>query len=625
MIRCRSPRRAFAPLATASLLVALHAAPASAGLKEDLAEASRLADRDPAQALALLDKLAARADYASVPASRTEILSAKCWLLAYTEPNKAVALVQAQGPQPPIGLRVCRGYAWEQLKRPDDALAEYEAGVTAARRMGDNTVLARALALRGEQRYVRGLYADAIDDLKSSYDLETRLGNQGNRRYVLNALANLYADRNIRDYDHALESYAQLLAVNEKAGNQQGMATAHFNIASTYENKGDLERARQHFAQALQIDKARGGADDIVNDQRAYAVVLSKLGQHERALTLLDEAYTMAQAQPTQDADMIASIHLSRGTAYRRAGRAPQALADLDEARRYFERNRNERFLAKIYEETAATHAQMGNWKAAYAAQAQMMAAQAAIQKQMLDDRTTRLRVQFQSEQARLRNAELQYQNNLQQAELEHTGLVRRWQVAALVASAVVIVLMGVLVVRQRRLGARMRDLALTDELTRLPNRRHLMTVAREAFAQAKKEGRALSIAALDIDHFKRINDTHGHAAGDVVLQRVAHALRMSLRPGDTVGRTGGEEFIAVLRGATEEDAIRAAERLRTAVAQIDVSGLPPGLAPTISVGVAQCDAHMRNLDELIHHADTALYRAKEGGRNRVERARQAA
>jgi diguanylate cyclase (GGDEF)-like protein len=164
-----------------------------------------------------------------------------------------------------------------------------------------------------------------------------------------------------------------------------------------------------------------------------------------------------------------------------------------------------------------------------------------------------------------------------------------------------------------------MRDLALTDELTRLPNRRHFMTVAAEAFEQARRSGADLSLAAIDIDHFKRINDRHGHATGDIVLQRVAHALRSALRPGDMVGRTGGEEFLCLLRGASKDDALSAGERLREAVMAIDCGDLPGGVAPSISIGVAGSQPQDATLDLLCRRADHALYRAKENGRNRVE------
>ncbi len=603
------------------LLAAFAAGPALAesDVHQQVEAAEILADSDPAAALRRIDALAASTRGGTLR-DVLDVEGTRCWVLAYTDPARAIERADALLADPaygdPLDLHVCRGYAYERTKRIDEAMTEYDVGVEQGRKRHDDAALARALALRGEQRYVRGLYPDAIADLKAAYELERRLGRQSKQRYVLNALANLYADRNVRDFDAALDTYARLLAEHEQAGNVREQATAHFNIASTLENKGDLAGARRHFATALQLDEARGAApDELAEDKRAFGVILSKTGEHARALALLDEAAALLARHARDDLDGIAAVQLSRGAARRRAGHALDALADLEAARHRFAATGNQRFLVRIHEERALAFAQVGDWRAAYDAQHAMAEAQRAIDKQMLDERTSRLRVQFQAEQARQRNAELQYQNALQRRDLDATRRVRRWQYAALVASSGLIVLLGAFALHQRRLSRRMRDLAMTDELTRLPNRRHFMALAGEACAR----GGPLALAALDIDHFKRINDSHGHAAGDVVLQRVAHALRVALRPGDVVGRTGGEEFIALLRGASQADALGAAERLRVAVLAIDGADLPPGVRPSISIGVAGWTGPDDTLDALCRRADVALYAAKEGGRNRVE------
>ncbi len=592
---------------------------AAADVHPQVEAAEKLADTDPAAALRRLDALAATTRGHAVR-DVLDVQTARCWLLAYTDPARAIELADRLLADPVYGnppyVHVCRGYAYERSNRGDDAMAEYEIGVEQGRQVHDDVAVARALALRGEQRYLRGLYADAIADFKASYDLEHRLGNRGNQRYVLNALANLYADRNVRDYDAALDTYARLLAGHEQAGNVREQATAHFNIGSTLENKGDLAGARRHFAMALRLDETRGAApDELAEDKRAYGVVLSRAGEHAQALALLDEAAALLARHARDDLDAIAAVQLSRGAARRRAGHVRDALADLEAARGRFAATGNQRFLVRIHEERALAFAQAGEWRAAYGAQEALRDVQRAIDKQTLDERTSRLRVQFQADQARQRNAELQYQNMLQRRDLDAIHQVRRWQYVALVASAGLIALLSAVAVRLRRVSRRMRDLAMTDELTRLPNRRHFMALAETACGR----GGPLALAALDIDHFKRINDRHGHAAGDVVLQRVAHALRAALRPGDVVGRTGGEEFMALLHGASEADALGAAERLRAAVQAVDGAGLPAGVRPSISVGVAGWMGPGDTLDALSRRADAALYVAKEGGRNRVE------
>jgi diguanylate cyclase (GGDEF)-like protein/PAS domain S-box-containing protein len=158
--------------------------------------------------------------------------------------------------------------------------------------------------------------------------------------------------------------------------------------------------------------------------------------------------------------------------------------------------------------------------------------------------------------------------------------------------------------------------LAKRDPLTGIANRRAFMEWFELQFASAKREGRVLSCVMADIDHFKRINDTHGHATGDEVIRRLAELLAAAVRSGDAVCRYGGEEFCIVLTGVESEAAARVAERLRE-------KARSPGFARvpfTVSFGVASTASGASTLAELLEQADRALYASKEAGRDRVTR-----
>ena len=159
-----------------------------------------------------------------------------------------------------------------------------------------------------------------------------------------------------------------------------------------------------------------------------------------------------------------------------------------------------------------------------------------------------------------------------------------------------------------------LRELASRDALTGLHNRRHLHQRLSEEIARARRTGRGFAVAMLDIDHFKRVNDEHGHQTGDEVLQALAADLRARLRQTDGVGRWGGEEFLLVLPETTRADALRLLEELRAHVAR-DRAPLPRF---TVSVGVAEFPADGGELLPLVAAADTRLYEAKHAGRDRV-------
>lgn len=158
-------------------------------------------------------------------------------------------------------------------------------------------------------------------------------------------------------------------------------------------------------------------------------------------------------------------------------------------------------------------------------------------------------------------------------------------------------------------------EMAVTDPLTGLRNRRY---VRRHLDAVLRNAGAAVLL--LDVDHFKAVNDTHGHAIGDCALREVAERVRAHLRSADVVARYGGEEFLVVMSGAAAEDGRLVAERLRQAVGGRPVMVEGVSMPVTVSVGVAAGAACSAG-DDLISAADAALYRAKENGRNRVETA----
>jgi diguanylate cyclase (GGDEF)-like protein len=164
---------------------------------------------------------------------------------------------------------------------------------------------------------------------------------------------------------------------------------------------------------------------------------------------------------------------------------------------------------------------------------------------------------------------------------------------------------------RQKR---HLEQLATVDQLTGLRNRRWLDDAFERQLARAVRTGQAMSVMMLDIDHFKRLNDTHGHACGDAVLRRVAQTLADGLRPQDLAARYGGEEFAVLLPGINEENAVAIAERIREAVQEEGAAAGPP---VTVSIGIASRSGD-QPLTALLERADEALYRAKNTGRNRT-------
>lgn len=161
--------------------------------------------------------------------------------------------------------------------------------------------------------------------------------------------------------------------------------------------------------------------------------------------------------------------------------------------------------------------------------------------------------------------------------------------------------------------------LAVTDELTGAPNRRKFMQAATAEWSRARRYGHALSLLILDLDHFKQVNDSLGHQAGDHVLVQVAEGLQAALRGSDFMGRLGGEEFGILLPETDDDQALQVAERIRQGVAALEFPALPGFQGVTVSIGVARMDQGDRDWEDLFRRADQALYQAKDRGRDRSE------
>jgi diguanylate cyclase (GGDEF)-like protein len=167
-----------------------------------------------------------------------------------------------------------------------------------------------------------------------------------------------------------------------------------------------------------------------------------------------------------------------------------------------------------------------------------------------------------------------------------------------------------------------LKDQASHDPLTGLWNRREILAILVKQLSRVRREGGCVSVIMADLDHFKKVNDTYGHMAGDVVLRQTARRMLSLVRDYDYVGRYGGEEFLLVLPGCDRDSALTFAERLRQRIGGEGMA-IPEGrVSVTISLGVASADAASAGyVDTLVRAADQALYRAKRGGRNRVETA----
>ncbi|HEU0298785.1 MAG TPA: diguanylate cyclase [Longimicrobium sp.] len=507
-------------------------------------------------------------------------------------------------------------------------------------------LLGRALALLDEAGEIRG----RADVLNGIGHVRTRRGEHveagrlhlealeiqraiGDRVGESNSLSQLgHATFLVGDFGPALEYHQAALALREQTGDLAGVGYSLINIGIIHGQLGEYERVLEHMERALLIHQ-----DD---DPQAAGVCLANIGNAYAGMGRYDEALDHLQRAA---AGLNAAAHADEASCLSDLGRIHEARGDDETARACYlrglelARSRDARIyqpeilirlgglearlgeadagLAHLHEALRIAEAQ-GARQQAYAAHEALVkvhelrgepdralehfrAYHAAWRDVFSNDTNQRIQsalVRSEVAQTRREAAILRQKNDaLSRADEERARLLEQLQDQASELE------------RQTR----------EDALTGLSNRRHLDDVLAVEWERALRFGRALTVAMLDLDRFKGINDRFSHAVGDEVLRTVARILHDHTRGVDTVARYGGEEFCLVLVETRKDEAIALCDRLRGVVEAYDWSAIRPELAVTLSAGLASLD-EADTPEELLGIADARLYTAKHAGRNRV-------
>lgn len=380
----------------------------------------------------------------------------------------------------------------------------------------------------------------------------------------------------------------------------------------------DLQRPQEALAQ---LEKALGLSRSLGDEAGVAAAYLSigrlhvDSGRADRALPFLDDALALyrrwGEAHRTTTT---LGVKIRAQAALKR----PEVLSTIEQARAFdFEHDQplSRAVLARAMSEGYASQQQ---WQRAYAELKRAQDFEDKGRQLARDDQVLRLQARYDTARREAENAELRHRSETARLALEAETARQRalWlaiAVLGLTASAGLVVAWRAL--RRRR---NLMDLALKDALTGAGNRRAITAYAMQQLEQARRMGLPLSLALIDLDHFKAVNDTHGHATGDEVLKAFARAAGDVLRGQDRLGRWGGEEWLLVMPGTTPDELPAVFRRLREGFSTAAIPGLPTPHGVTFSMGVAALTDTMHELPDLLALADRRLYEAKAGGRDAV-------
>ncbi len=511
------------------------------------------------------------------------------------------------------GLLDCQGQMSETDGDNATARQLYERAVSVATATHDDEMLAESLFSRGYLRGLQGEYAPGLSDLRRAQALFDRLKKPLHSLTTLNSIAILY--NRMGDYAAARAIYSSALQAQHAAGMKREEAVTLHNLGRADENLHDWPDAKQAFTDSLALSGQLGYVRGEAYALRGLAAVANAAGDPQGALETLDRAAQLQRQTP--DARLYGQIQLARGIALHKLQRLAQSLTVLEEASQVFRRADALGELNATYAELADVYAESGNWRAAFERESEAKQTAERLLNNQLDQRFATLKVEFDTAAKDKENVALLRENRANEQALTQGRAVRRLQAAVIALSATLVLLLTTLAVYQRRSTLRMRHLAMTDELTGVPNRRSVLNRLEPLLRSESTMPCATLI--VDIDHFKRINDQYGHPVGDEVLKRVAERLKGALAEPAFFGRLGGEEFLIVL---PQTDLIRAysvAESLREHVLATDTTRwFADGRLITASIGCAVSSEPGETPSSMLSRADTALYAAKRAGRNCV-------
>jgi diguanylate cyclase (GGDEF)-like protein len=404
---------------------------------------------------------------------------------------------------------------------------------------------------------------------------------------VLSSLTMVFAVAG--DLDQALAKHEEALGVAREINDELQEMVAFNQGANVYLGQGNLERALDlatrawEIAQRLETDESRVDVSDTLGE------VLQAIGDYEQAEKLLIETIDLdtklgSEWGQAHDWLGLGRLHISQD-------KLAQAEADLQKSLEISKKIGLRQLQMEWHENLYQIYERQNNWEDAFA----QLKAFHELYKENHNDSASRkialLNVAHQVETSR-RDAEIYH--------LRNEELLREIE-------------------ERKKVEKALEELAVTDPLTGLFNRRHFFNIAEFLLAEATRYKHPLSLIILDIDHFKQVNDTYGHAVGDEAIKLLSATIKTLIRASDVAARFGGDEFVLLLPETNLEQAVKFADRLRFSLKDKTFSASQIQFHFTISIGVAGFLVPSNSVDELLEHADRALYAAKQEGKNQVQ------
>lgn len=476
-------------------------------------------------------------------------------------------------------------------------------------------LLVEALTERADMNSNASNFRAALADLLKAYALAQPTGTRGLRGDVAGYLGNVYMA--MGDYALATQYSREGLASAIQRNELVTQSIEEFSLAQALQLSGQLVEAEQYY------NSSRLHSEQIGDPQ---GVAFANLGLADMALK--DKKYDKAERmflsalpifKTAQNIHSQASIALGLGEIALARGQIQTAYEQANKALEITQKIHSRSHQMGAHDLLSKVYVARGDYQSAFthSSLARQLEKTKLVAARNLS--VAGMEERFVSERQKQENKLLQQKNEFNERELIEQ---KRRAAIYYAASISLLILVGFLIYagyKNSKLRDKLSKLALTDVLTGIANRRSVMAIFEQEFIRARRYGFPLSVAMLDLDHFKSINDSYGHDAGDEVLREFCQMVREHLRLTDSFGRWGGEEFIIIFPHTSADDAIMSINRIRDGMCSLPYKKLRGEMQATFSAGLAFQTSEDVDVNALIKRADGALYLAKNSGRNRLE------
>lgn len=456
---------------------------------------------------------------------------------------------------------------------------------------------------------------EALKYYQKAYVIVQELNDELDMAYLNTNMASVYA--NLKDFNKAISLQNTAITYFQNNDYKYDEMLAHYSQAVIYKRDKQFERALVSYNKMLALSLEFNEPNKVYFANIGISMLYLKLANFEKA-----QEYWLQAEQLFPDIEgpyskahhylVKAQLEVNdKNTklAFNTVSKAQKIIFTLDQ-------DKNLDMYSLLYDVKIDIAVLEEDYKTAFELQKEEKRLNDKYQNAVREEARSKYKVMFDTEQTLLKNKLLESDKQFSAIALENANQEQQLKNMIIITAVLFIAVLFFFFYRQIRTSKKLNRLANTDVLTQLANRRYTFSHSELELKKSINNGTAFSIIIFDIDHFKKVNDTYGHAGGDEVLINTAKTANKFFREQDVLGRIGGEEFLAILSNTSLSQALEVAQRIREAIEAQSVTFEDKTINITASFGVAQFSPDREDFISLFQHADEYLYKAKNQGRN---------